>query len=1065
MAMTFEEGRGDIARLVEYFRANRDAFLAPGVKEAHVRQSLIDPFFEALGWDVHNASRLPPQNREVIPEDSLDVEGERKAPDYTFRFGRLPRFYAEAKKCGVDVNSDPKPAYQLRRYGWSARLPLSILTDFEELGVYDCTIRPRITDKASYARILYFRFTEYADRWRELWDVFSREAVWFGGFDQFAASKRGKRGTTTVDAEFLKEIEGWRDVLARNIALRNERLSPDNLNRAAQLIIDRIIFLRMAEARALEPQDQLLRLSEQPNIYRRFVKELHRKADEKYNSGLFHFSEEPSVTDPPDRVTPRLDVDDKVLQPILQSLYFEYGSPYAFTVLPVEIIGTVYERFLGKVIRLTPDHHAKVEEKPEVRKAGGVYYTPSYIVDYIVKNTVEKQIEGRSPRELEGGGRNKRFRVLDMACGSGSFLLGAYQCLLDHCLKWYVENKPEKNKDAVFCDAKSDAWRLTIGEKKRVLIAHIFGVDIDAQAVEVSKLSLLLKVLEGESDESVSRQAQLFHDRALPNLSDNIKCGNSLIGPDYFAGMLLPDAEEMKRANPFDWKKQFPDAIGDGGFDAVIGNPPYVRIQAMKEWAPLEVEIYKTLYKSARTGNYDIYVVFIEAGLKRLNPRGKLGFIVPHKFFNAKYGEPIRGIIAGGQHLAHFVHFGDQQVFEGATTYTVLLFLDKAGVEECRFVKVTDLAGWRESLTAGDLAGERIIAADADSSDGVVREAAAPYSHRGRRPTGPKDEGVVPARKMTSAEWNFAVGAGASLFRRLAKIPVKLGDVASGIFVGLQTSADTVFLFKEFKAGRKGTTAVVSTELGESVLIESAILKRVIRSGSIGRYSAAPTALVLFPYEVKNGSARLFPPLEMQERFPLAWKYLTRNRALLARREHGKFRSAWHQLYPKNLAVWEQTKLMIPYMITDLAAYLDRNDNFYFVNVTTGGFGITSDEKAGSLEYLCALLNSRLLDFYLKHITTTFHGGYFAANKQFIEQLPIRQINFGNAKDKSRHDRIVSLVTQMMELHKRMARAKAEPEKMVNQRQIDWTDGELNRLVYELYGLTKAEIAILESDA
>ncbi len=221
--------------------------------------------------------------------------------------------------------------------------------------------------------------------------------------------------------------------------------------------------------------------------------------------------------------------------------------------------------------------------------------------------------------------------------------------------------------------------------------------------------------------------------------------------------------------------------------------------------------------------------------------------------------------------------------------------------------------------------------------------------------------------------------------------------------------------------------------------------------------------MVLFPYEVKNCSARLYSALEMQERFPLAWKYLTRNRDLLAAREHGKFRSAWHQLYPKNLAVWEQAKLMIPYMVTDLAAYLDRHDNFYFVNVTTGGFGITINEKTGSLEYLCGLLNSRLLDFYLKHVTTTFHGGYFAANKQFIGQLPIRQIDFNKAKDKSHHGRIVSMVNQMMQLQKRLAAAKSEAEKAVNQRQIASTDSEIDRLVYDLYGLTKAEIAILES--
>ena len=511
MSKTFEQAKSEVAGLCSYFATNRNAFFAPGVKEAHIRQSLIDPLFEALGWDVSNRERTAPQYREVIPEDSLDVEGQQKAPDYAFRVGTLTKFFAEAKKCGVNINADAGPAYQLRRYGWSAKVAVSLLTDFEELAVYDCTIRPAPGDKASRGRILYLRFDEYADRWREVWDIFSREAVWSGAFDQYASSKR-KRGTSEVDAEFLKEIEGWREALARNIALRNKDITSDDLNSAVQLTIDRVVFLRMAEDRGLESYGQLLKLCERDGIYHRFMQDHCRPADQKYNSGLFHFQKEAGVSEEPDRISPKLAVDDKVFKQILQGLYFEHGSPYHFGVLPVEILGTVYERFLGSVIRLTPGHQAKVEEKPEVRKAGGVYYTPNYIVEYIVKHTVAKQIEGRSPAQLAGFPRSTAsvpagssgrqdggatFRVLDMACGSGSFLLGAYRCLLDYCLKWYIEHKPESHRKAVYKDPRTGQWRLTIEEKKRILTTHIFGVDIDSQAVEETKLSLLLKVLEG----------------------------------------------------------------------------------------------------------------------------------------------------------------------------------------------------------------------------------------------------------------------------------------------------------------------------------------------------------------------------------------------------------------------------------------------------------------------------------------------------------------------------------------------------------------------------------------
>ncbi len=676
MKKTFDESKDEVAQLCQYFATNHQEFLASDVKEAHVRQSLIDPLFEALGWDVRNADKVAPRYREVIPEASVDVEGHTRAPDYCFRVGTLPKFYVEAKKCGVNINMDPAAAQQLRLYGWNGKVAFSILTDFEELGVYDCTIPPRPTDKASHARIQYFRFNQYPDRWREIWDVFSREAVWSGAFDKYAATKR-KRGTSEVDVEFLKEIEGWRDSLARNIALRNEALSSDDLNAAVQLTIDRVVFLRMAEDRGIEPDEQLLKLSERPEVYARFMHDLCYQADQKYNSGLFHFKEEKGVSEAPDHITPNLSVDDKVFKPILQNLYFAHGSPYHFGALPVEILGTIYERFLGKVIRLTTGHRAKIEEKPEVRKAGGVYYTPAYIVDYIVTNTVGVHIENKSPSQLAGVKNREPFRILDMACGSGSFLLGAYKYLLDHCLEWYLDHNPIRHRKTVYKDVRGGQWRLTIPEKKRILTTHLFGVDIDPQAVEVSKLSLLLKVLEGETDQTIGQQMQLFHERALPNLADNIKCGNSLIGPAYFTGGLLPDADEMKRVNPYDWDKEFPEAKNNGGFDCIIGNPPYGA-----EFLELTSTYLKNRY-STYVLRGESYLVFIERAITLLKTGGQFGYIVPDTYLNLGFTQTLRDYLLHNTKLREIVSL-PSKVFSGATVDTTLLFAEKADYsQEC----------------------------------------------------------------------------------------------------------------------------------------------------------------------------------------------------------------------------------------------------------------------------------------------------------------------------------------------------------------------------------------------
>jgi len=274
----------------------------------------------------------------------------------------------------------------LRRYSWSARLPLGVLTDFEEFAVYDCRVKPDKGDKASTGRVMYLHYKDYIDRWEELAAVFSREAVLKGSFDTYAEGMKGKKGTAEVDDAFLAEIERWRDVLARNIALRNPDLSVHELNYAVQMTIDRIVFLRICEDRGIERDEQLRETGGGSEVYAGLC-QLFQRADARYNSGLFHFKDEKEQSSAADILTPGLKVDDKVLREIQLSLYYP-ESPYVFKEIPSDILGQVYERFLGKVIRLTAGHQAKVEEKPEVRKAGGVYYTPTYIVDYIVKNTV-----------------------------------------------------------------------------------------------------------------------------------------------------------------------------------------------------------------------------------------------------------------------------------------------------------------------------------------------------------------------------------------------------------------------------------------------------------------------------------------------------------------------------------------------------------------------------------------------------------------------------------------------------------------------------------------------------
>ncbi len=649
-----------ILDLVERFHRQIDAYKSGSYNETQVRREFLDPFFKALGWDVDNTSGYAEAYKDVIHEDSIKIGGFTKAPDYCFRIGGMRKFFLEAKKPSVNIKDDTNPAFQLRRYAWSAKLPLSILSDFEELSVYDCRIKPVKTDKSATARTLYITYDEYPRRWDEIAAVFSRDAILKGSFDTYADTAKGKKGTAEVDAAFLKEIESWRDVLARNIALRNPQLTQRELNFAVQQTIDRIIFLRICEDRGIDEYNRLLSVVNGQNIYRRLC-EVFQQADDKYNSGLFHFSKEKG-RDLPDELTLGLDIDDKPLKDIIGGLYYP-DCPYEFSVLSSDILGQVYEQFLGKVIRLTDGHRAVIEDKPEVKKAGGVYYTPTYIVDYIVKNTVgalAPPMDIKTSPPLTKGDKGgfpvaakalpakpvtpkqvEKLRILDPACGSGSFLIGAYQYLLDWHRDWYVADNPQKwatGKTPALYQSHGEEWKLTTAERRRILLNNIYGVDIDPQAVEVTKLSLLLKVLEGESEQTLSRQLKLLQERALPDLDSNIKCGNSLIGPDFYTGhqASLFDDEERLRVNVFDWNAEFPDIMKSGGFDAVIGNPPY-GIPFVKE------EQNYLLEKYGQSKKYpDSYCFFIIQTILLARSRGVVSMIVPNTFCDLESCKDLR---------------------------------------------------------------------------------------------------------------------------------------------------------------------------------------------------------------------------------------------------------------------------------------------------------------------------------------------------------------------------------------------------------------------------------------
>ena len=659
-----------VRQLIEFYETNADDYQSGTFNEAQTRQQFLDPLFEALGWDVANRQGFAEQYKEVIHEDSLEVAGRKKAPDYCFRIGRERKFFVEAKKPATDITSDKRAAYQLRRYAWSAKLPLSILTNFRHLAIYDARIKPKEGDAAKTARIRLFDYKHLVAEWTFLSDTFSKQGIQKGAFDRFAVTSKTKRGAIEVDDDFLDTIETWRADLARDLFKRDHALDAKQLNYLAQVTIDRILFLRICEDRGLEPLGHLETALKGGGSHYKKLLGLFDEAQARYNSGLFYLIRETQGEGYPDTLSGSVEVSNGIIKEIVENLYFP-RSPYEFSVFAADVLGQVYERFLGSQV-VVGSRGVKVETKPEVKKAGGVYYTPSHIVRYITASTVQSALAGYK------GTTRPRLRVLDMACGSGSFLIEAYQTLLDWYRNWHETRGVTKRGVLLKVPRKHRAGfdlHLSIHERKRILLDHIFGVDIDPQAVEVAKLSLLLKVI--EDPEVVPRQMELseFKKRLLPSLSANIKCGNSLVERDFDAvtKLVLTD-EEQQRVNAFDWAGSdgFKAVMSDGGFDIIIGNPPYsYRNATLDKLKPY----YTATYRCAE-GNFDTYKFFMERAVGLIRPGGTFGQIVNASFLIQPQFQKLREVLDRSLLIREIDPLGSN-VFRDVTIDTTIFIAER----------------------------------------------------------------------------------------------------------------------------------------------------------------------------------------------------------------------------------------------------------------------------------------------------------------------------------------------------------------------------------------------------
>lgn len=564
--------------------------------EAETKTGFIEPLFQALGWDTQNRNEV-----------GLETTLSNGRVDYSFKLHGHIKLFVEAKPIRADLNK-PEYAQQAVGYAWHKGVVWTVLTDFEGIKVFNAEWKSKDINQNLFFELKY---DEFLTKFEQLW-LLSKDAVEAGLLDAEAEKWGKKIKRQPISQQILSDFLEARKKLSFNITgQKGNKLDELELDEAVQRILDRFIFIRTCEDRLIEQPGALQSIARNANAWKHLV-ELFHKFDELYNSKLF----EKHLCD-------SLDIEDSVVKQVIELLYHTSDCSvfYNFADINADVLGNIYEQYLGHILKKTKKS-ANLKKISQHRKEQGIYYTPTFIVDFIVKNTLTEVLGNVKPKDF------KKLRVLDPACGSGSFLIRAFDELIRHYRK---------------IDPSGFEYYI----KTEILKNNVYGVDLDKQAVEITHVNLLLKTLQ--------------HHQRLPYLK-NIRVGNSLI-----------DNKEIVREKAFSWEKEFPEVIKDEGFDVIIGNPPYIR---NRELAAAEKGFMKERYKVA-DGQFDIYQLFFEKSIGLLKDGGLLGMITSNKYAITSYGKKLRKYILDTCQILSIVDVSNLGVFRGAATYPYIIILKK----------------------------------------------------------------------------------------------------------------------------------------------------------------------------------------------------------------------------------------------------------------------------------------------------------------------------------------------------------------------------------------------------
>jgi len=939
---------------IQYYKSKKNSY-----NEDSCRIEYIDKLLSFFGWDVNNEQNVQPQYREVIVE-KFDENMNR--PDYTLTYRGITKLFIEAKKPSVDILNSIDSIMQTRKYGWNAKHKISVLTNFEFLVIYDTSLVPLNSDDFSVGLFRKYHFSEYISKYDEIHQLLSKQSIYDGSFDLHLSTLiiENERHYKYVDDYFLEKMNKWRIKISNDLYETNSSKYSDLgfLNDSVQRFINKLVFLRICEDRNLSKYHKLKDISQMNDKLINRLNELFMEADLKYNSGLFKLNE---IT---------FDLSNYNIMEIIEDLYYPQ-SPYMFNIIEPNILGKIYEMFLTESLVIDGNKIVLAKKKECINRS--IVTTPVEIVKFMVGDSLGKILEGRTPDEIQ------EMKFGDIACGSGIFLEEIFDYISNFFINWYLLNKPD-----ILEYSDRGLYKLPISIKRDILKNCIFGIDIDLQAVEVTKFSLLIKLLEGETRATIENDLPI-----LPVIDLNIQCGNSLIDEGQLSIFEFKHSD-LYEIVPFNWE----NIVIDKPFDLIIGNPPYVKTEDMHNLLnEVEFNVYREFYTSAYK-QFDKYFIFIERAIKHLNQDGYLSFIVPNKFQKIGSGLKLREILSENKPLIEIYDFGDTQLFKDKTIYSSILTYKKSSDDTFVYKTITNL----HDLLIGNFVSETRMRVS----------------------------------NLNNDLWSF----NADIYLKEIKDKVKPITNFVDIFNGIQTSAERpkpIYWFTSNEIYSSDESNYYIRKNGKSYKIEKEITKDYFKpvtkvEKGLNSYSKLITnKVIIFPY---NKRGKLINHFEFQQDFPGTFEYLMDNYEKLVPKQVNPEigtrdvpradNQTWYQYgRTQGLTAFIDVRKLIVGVLSREPMYIIDDDDMLISSGGTAGYcAITlKDDCPYSLEYIQAWLSASITEKIIRDYGSPFEGGFISRGTSVLKKIKIYPLDLNNSEDYSIHEFIVSNSNEISQIN------------------------------------------------